>query len=266
MADLFVPGVWWLHGTRGGNVYLVEAGAELVLIDTGFGDSAHGIAREVEEVAPGRAISKILLTHAHVDHAGAAGLLREAYGAEVVAGRADCVRQGERWLLRERVGHSHWLRSLLAAVLRRALPVVVVDRALAGEVEVAAGIVAVPVPGHTPGSYCYLDEARGVAFVGDLVISHVEWLARPLKMSNADDRMYLESLRGFGPRAPEAGCPGHGAPVGEGFGEKVRELAELPRRRMNPFDLMRMRQLRRFGQGMSRRRERAADPPPASGR
>ncbi|MEP7216186.1 MAG: MBL fold metallo-hydrolase, partial [Anaerolineaceae bacterium] len=264
MADLVVPGVWWLHGTRGSNVYLVEAGAELVLIDTGFGDSAQGIAQEVEEVAPGRAISKILLTHAHVDHAGAAGLLRKSCGAEVVAGRAECVRQGERWLLRERVGHSHWLRSLLAAALRRAFPVVIVDRVLAGEAEVAPGIVAVPVPGHTPGSYCYLDEARGVAFVGDLVISHVEWLARPLKMSNANDGLYLESLRKFGPRAPETGCPGHGAPVLAGFGEKLRELADLPRRRMPPFDPMRMRQLRQFGKGMSRRREKAADPPPPS--
>jgi len=260
-----MPGVWWLHGTRGSNVYLVEAGTELVLIDTGFGDSARGIAREVEEVAPGRTVSKILLTHAHVDHAGAAGLLREAYGAEVVAGLADCAWRGERWLLRERVGNSHWLRGLLAAIRRRALPVVVVDQALEGELEVAAGIIAVPVPGHTPGSYCYLDVARGVAFVGDLVISHTEWLARPLKLSNADDKIYLESLRGFAPRAPGAGFPGHGAPIVEGFGEKLRTLADLPRRRMNPFALTRMRQLRRFGHGMSRRRERAADPPPPSG-
>ena len=25
MADLLLPGVWWLHGTRGSNVFLVRA-------------------------------------------------------------------------------------------------------------------------------------------------------------------------------------------------------------------------------------------------
>ena len=36
-ADLVAPGTWWLRGTRGANVYLVEADdGSLVLVDTGF--------------------------------------------------------------------------------------------------------------------------------------------------------------------------------------------------------------------------------------
>jgi len=35
LADLLAPGLWWLHGTRGSNVYLVEADdGQLALVDT----------------------------------------------------------------------------------------------------------------------------------------------------------------------------------------------------------------------------------------
>src|SRR5690606_2965836 len=111
-------------------------------------------------------------------------------------------------------------------------PVVIVDRPLTGEVTVAPGILAVPTPGHTPGSYCYLDEQRGVAFVGDLVISHRDALTRPMPVANADDSLYLASLHSFAQRARQVGCAGHGHPVTEGFGVQLRQLAVMPRRSM----------------------------------
>ena len=77
-----VPGVWWLHHTRGSNVYLVEAaGGQLLLVDTGFAASTPGIVEEVERVARGRAPSRILLTPAHVEHSGAAAPWRARDGA-----------------------------------------------------------------------------------------------------------------------------------------------------------------------------------------
>jgi glyoxylase-like metal-dependent hydrolase (beta-lactamase superfamily II) len=122
----------------------------------------------------------------------------------------------------------------------------------------------VPTPGHTPGSYCYVDVRRGIAFVGDLVISHGDSLARPLKASNADDEAYLGSVARFAERAPEIGCAGHGPPVLAGFGEQLRELAALPRRGgFSPRVVLdRMRRLQAFRKGMSRRER---PPPPAGG-
>ncbi|MDA1004433.1 MAG: MBL fold metallo-hydrolase, partial [Chloroflexi bacterium] len=75
MADVIAPGVWWLHGTRGSNVFAIDAGGQLLLIDTGFASSADAIITELAQIAPGRRLDAILLTHSHVDHAGAAAAL-----------------------------------------------------------------------------------------------------------------------------------------------------------------------------------------------
>lgn len=109
MADLLAPGLWWLHGTRGSNVYLVEADdGRLALIDSGFGSSAAPVLAEVE--AQGRPLAAILLTHAHRDHSGAAAAVRAATGAEVFLGEetASAALAGlsstRRWGARTRGG------------------------------------------------------------------------------------------------------------------------------------------------------------------
>ena len=62
-ADLVAPGTWWLRGTRGANVYLVEADdGSLVLVDTGFRGSEAAILRALDGVAPGKPLEAILLT------------------------------------------------------------------------------------------------------------------------------------------------------------------------------------------------------------
>ncbi|GAB4322703.1 MAG: MBL fold metallo-hydrolase [Dehalococcoidia bacterium] len=257
MADRLVDGIWWLHGTRGSNVYLVEAAdGELVLVDCGFSTSADAIQRELAIHASGRRLSRILLTHSHLDHAGAAAVLRQRLGVRVVAGAGDVAEaEGGRVLARARGGRL-LPRLRRAARGRRPMSLIPVDDVIEGEVEVAAGLLAVPVPGHTPGSYCYVDVSRDIAFVGDLVISHRDGLARPMRVTNVDDRQYLASLATFAQRAPGAGCPGHGRPVLEGFGEQLRELAALPRRSMLSPALMAQRASRlwSFGRAIGRPR------------
>lgn len=260
MPDQIVPGVWWLRGTRGSNVYLVEAqDGQLLLVDSGFATSAAGIVADLAAVARGRPVSQILLTHAHVDHAGAAMQLREQLGAQVVAGAGDCTSDGrDGWVLHEATGRSHRARRVIQKLLGPVAPppLVIVDRPLAGQVTVAPGILAVPTPGHTPGSYCYVDEERGVAFVGDLVISHSDALTRPMAVANADDTLYLASLHSFAERAPQVGCAGHGRPVTEGFGAQLRQLATMPRRSLlSPFGMLqRARRLRKFASEIARQR------------
>ena len=117
------------------------------------------------------------------------------------------------------------------------------------------GIRAVPVPGHTPGSVCYVVDRLGAAFVGVVVISHEGTLTRAMRMANHDDAEYLESIRRFAAGAPEIGFPGHGTPLLTGFGGALRELGALPRRRPG-FAILWERATRmfRFGRQMSRPR------------
>lgn len=255
MADLLAPGLWWLHGTRGSNVYAVEAGdGQVALIDTGFSSNTEMIIAELRALDLLPRLSAVLLTHMHLDHAGSAGMLRKLTGARIVAGRADCYERGGQIFLRSRVGRTH-LAHLLG---RRRFPAPV-DLAVVGEAEVLPGIRAISTPGHTSGSLCYVVDRLGAAFVGDVVISHGGRLTRSMRLANEDDALYLETLRQFAAAAPERGLPGHGEPLLEGFGDALRALALLPRRRGGPrLHGQRFLRMFRFGRGIARRRVGAA--------
>ena len=257
MAEQMAPDVWWLHGSRGSNVFAIEGEAGLVLIDTGFASSLRGIVEDIDLLRRGGRVSHVLLTHAHVDHAGAAAAIRARYGAVIAAGAGDCaLNTADEAVLREPIGRSHRRRRFVRWLLGRssAVPVEVrIDEILVGE-RMIAGLLAIPVPGHTPGSYCYVLEDRGVAFVGDLVISHDHGLSRPMMMANADDRLYLDSLRAFASRAPDIGCPGHGRPIDSDFRNQLSRLSALSRRSFwSPRGAIeRARRMRDFGRGITR--------------
>jgi glyoxylase-like metal-dependent hydrolase (beta-lactamase superfamily II) len=260
MSDCVVPGVWWLHGTRGSNVFAIEyEDNHLVLVDTGFSSSANAIIQEILNIPGNRTPSHLLITHAHADHTGAAAALRTHYSLEVIAGATDTHKVERRSVINDNVGRTHPGRRIAHALRRRARPVAtttVVDRPIEGEQAILPGLRAIPVPGHTPGSYCYVDDARGVAFVGDLIISHPDTLTRPMKLTNTDDAQFLASLATFAEGAPDIGCPGHGAPILNNFGEQLRTLATLPRRsQFSPrLFAIRARRMADFSRIISRRR------------
>lgn len=254
VADLLAPGLWWLHGTRGSNVFLLEADdGQLALVDTGFASSVSAITREVQ--AHGGTLSAILLTHKHRDHSGSAAALHERFGAPVIAGRGDCFERAGRLFLRSTVGRTHVGRFIAGSLRRGGAGPIPVDVAVTREAEILPGIRAIPVPGHTPGSLCFVVDRLDAAFVGDLVISHHGELTRSMRMANHDDDQYLETLRQFGSSAPGAGLPGHGTPIMHGFGESLRTLAALPRRPMG-IGTTRERVVRmaRFSRQLSRKR------------
>ena len=258
MAELIAPGIWWLHGTRGSNVYFVGADdGSLALVDTGFASSAEAILAEV--AALGRPLAAVLLTHLHRDHSGAAREVCEKTGARLHLGLADCVERDGKFVLRSRVGRSHVSRFLFSRSHPEHIQLVPVDVPLEGECQPLPGIRAIPAPGHTDGSYCFVVDRVGAAFVGDLVISHGGTLTRSMKMANRDDVQYLESIRRFSDVAPAAGLPGHGTPVLEGFGDALRELAALPRTSNSPANVfVRVVRLWRFSRQMFRERRARA--------
>jgi len=70
------------------NAYLIDEGDQLTLVDTGLPLSASGILRAAARI--GRPITRIALTHAHQDHAGAVDRLVEALPqAEVACSRRE---------------------------------------------------------------------------------------------------------------------------------------------------------------------------------
>jgi glyoxylase-like metal-dependent hydrolase (beta-lactamase superfamily II) len=100
-----VKGVYRVAGpditdNRDCNVYLID-GDRLLLIDSGFGESAEKIIENIEAagVDSGR-IDSIVLTHCHIDHMGGARKLRELTGGRLMMHELDAqiVEKGDNRL------------------------------------------------------------------------------------------------------------------------------------------------------------------------
>lgn len=214
-----VDGVWWLRGTRGSNVYAVRLGdRSIALVDSGGAGNALAIEEGLRAAGlDPSAVRALLLTHHHWDHAGSAAALRERFDLRVIAGAGD-VEDGR---LRQ---HMRWRGR------RRGVAPVVVDAVVPmdGDSEPLPGVIAIPAPGHTAGSLCYLLPDRELMLIGDVALHSGDRMSRPLTISNHDTAAQERSLRAIAERSPRHGAPGHGDPLTEQFREWMLELASKP--------------------------------------
>lgn len=109
-------------------------------------------------------IEKILLTHGHVDHIGAAGILQERLGAPVYIHPQDAAYLTDTYLnLSESTGYpiivSHYEELYDGEIIRL--------KANSGFY-----LKVIYTPGHTPGSVTYYSPEEKAAFVGDLLYQH----------------------------------------------------------------------------------------------
>jgi len=141
------------------NTYVVgdEATGEGVLIDPG--DEAARIALAVERT--GLEISRILITHAHIDHVGAVAGLAEEYACPVFM-HAEA---------------EPMLRALPQQALMMGMrfgKVPTVDGYIADEQEIEVGglrLRALYTPGHAPGHLAFHVAEEGVVFAGDALFA-----------------------------------------------------------------------------------------------
>ena len=84
------PGVWYISGNDWAACYLIDTGDGLVLIDTAMHESAYLMIENIRKLGYELTdIKKILLTHAHIDHIGAARTMKELTGAKLYLGARD---------------------------------------------------------------------------------------------------------------------------------------------------------------------------------
>jgi glyoxylase-like metal-dependent hydrolase (beta-lactamase superfamily II) len=180
-------------GLRAVNVYVIEAGDGLVLIDSGW---ALEVARKALTTALGSLGAKLgdvrsfLVTHVHRDHYTLGVQLRREFGGTVSLGL------GERQAIAVLAGGTAEPFAPQLAELRasgadriiaalgdtaRALPGGAADwgepdRWLTPHQEVGAGdrtLTVVPTPGHTRGHVVFRDASAGLLFAGDHVLPHI---------------------------------------------------------------------------------------------
>jgi metallo-beta-lactamase class B len=84
------PRTYYISGQKWVGAYLIDTDSDLILIDTGIEESAYLLVDSIYQLGykPSQ-IKKILLSHAHVDHCGAAALMKELSGAELYMSRED---------------------------------------------------------------------------------------------------------------------------------------------------------------------------------
>ena len=227
MTKRITSNVWQLYAARGCNVYAVEVDdRKLAVVDCGLRISERMI-REINGIliqTDLREVGYVLVTHKHRDHIGGLSSLHEYFpDAKIVAGEADCFFDTD---------NQPWIDANPVSI--------VVSGEMGSITELTPNMKGVPLPGHTMGSLAFICEKSRVTFTGDTVISHVNTLARPLKFLNADDTLYLESLKTLASLATDIGAPGHGLIIEHSFAERISDLAELPRQKMNPSEVYRI--------------------------
>jgi len=164
---LRVPGAWGLPATC---CWLVRADDGVTLVDVGL--SAAAVLRHLPEIEAemGR-LRRIVLTHAHIDHAGGLRDLVEATGATPLASEAEVP------YLTGRASTADAPGSLLCrAILRVGRLLGLCDPAPTRGVEAlregdrVGGMEVLATPGHTPGSLSLWDPQTRSLFTGDNVL------------------------------------------------------------------------------------------------
>lgn len=213
--DLLRIGGWQLYRWRDGD--------RVTLIDTG----APGGEAELAAAVPG--LERIVLTHFHADHVGAAPALRSATSAEVVAGAGDAE------ILRGAAEPppadlADWEVPLLERTPKLPWIVPVDVDTVAGDgdtLDFGGGAQVLAVPGHTAGSIAIYLPRHKILFTGDTIASADGRVI--LGVFNQDRALAAESMRRQAELDVEIACFGHGDPVTSGAGKRLREAAaELP--------------------------------------
>lgn len=191
------------------NVFLVDAGGPLVLIDAGRGLDVDAIQRNVEEdgLDPSR-IAAVLVTHSHDGHTAGLKAFRERWGCEIWMPRvaAPIVAQGTDPGIPFNVGLGMYPDGWTFPCVEAEHLVDDGDEIVVGE----ARFRAILVEGHTPDSTCFLweHEGRRTLFTGDVVFHAGRIGLVNLPASNLDD--YRRDLPKLGGLGVDALCPGHG--------------------------------------------------------
>jgi glyoxylase-like metal-dependent hydrolase (beta-lactamase superfamily II) len=156
------------------NAYLLENDAGIYLVDAGAPGDADRIQKHMNQI--GRSDLKVIfLTHAHIDHFGAAAELQRRTGAPIAIHKDDAPALAEAETRLGKVRGRGRLVGALLPLLEWMLPPEPVKADLLvtdGQSLAEFGLKATTLhtPGHTPGSSCLVVDGD-IVFAGDLVSS-----------------------------------------------------------------------------------------------
>ncbi len=204
------------------NVFLVIDGSELTAIDTGMPrnagkilDYVHKIGREPSD------ISRILLTHCHIDHVGSAHELRRLTNAKVAIHQEDAEYvAGTKAFPRP--------KGVTGILLKAVSPFVkftpVQPDVTLKENDKVGKLTVVHTPGHTPGSISLYDPERKVLFVGDTIRFTSGKVSGPPERFTSDMKQAVQSIGKISKLDFNVMLSGHGEPLKPNASDRIKEF------------------------------------------
>ena len=231
--------------TRPGHVhaYLLPGEDGWTVVDTGVGlpDAAERWRAELASVEG--PVARIVVTHFHPDHVGAAADLHELTGAPVVQAALDYAQCELVW------GNPRWAERLADWFHAHGVPHGVTeelveqgsvyrpfiryqpDPVLVQPGELVGGWELVAAPGHADGQLCLLRD--GILLAADHVLDPISPTVGLWPASRQDPLGdYLAALQRTVEHAPRLALPGHGEPIADPVG-RARALIEHHRVRLD---------------------------------
>ncbi len=163
IKDIFIVGGPNITDGRDGCIYLINLG-ELILIDSGAGWSVDKIINNIDKLGfDCKNISRILLTHCHIDHIGGAPEIKKRFGSKIYIHKLDAppLEKGDQILTA-----ATWYQTRFPPT-----PVDVKFNSHEEILEIGGErVICIHTPGHTPGSICiYMDkDGKRIIFAQDL--------------------------------------------------------------------------------------------------
>lgn len=233
------------------NVFLFQDGDVADLLDCGMNseESVAMILRAVEEIGA-RRLRKLVVTHIHPDHYGAAGTLAGEGRADLYIHRLEVplvnpryveleqlVAEVRRYLLINGVPEDETdvlsnSQRALSQVVKPAEPAVQLD----GAEVVTMGHHSLRIewtPGHSPGHISLFEKESGLLFAGDHILPDLSPNIGLHPQSTPDPlHDYLSGLRRMAALEPRQVLPAHGRPFADVHGR----VETLTRHHLRRFD------------------------------
>jgi glyoxylase-like metal-dependent hydrolase (beta-lactamase superfamily II) len=197
-------------------IYGARIGDKVVLFDAGIDTEGRALDALLAHLSAGRDdVSDVFLTHGHFDHVAASPLCKKA---RIHVGADDV----------EMMARRAPIEPFVARMIEHIVPVgpVAATDPYQGRMEIAVGdktVTAVPLPGHTPGSYLLFFD--GVLLAGDSIqISDgkLQFAMEATTVNPLANRVNLSHVKELlGPLAVDVVCTGHQGCTAAGDGARL---------------------------------------------
>jgi glyoxylase-like metal-dependent hydrolase (beta-lactamase superfamily II) len=231
-AVQLAPGVWRIPLIRDyvNGFMLRDDDGQVTLIDMGVPRSGPKVMAALASIGSGPSdVTRLMLTHAHPDHAGGAAYVAEQTGREFGVHEADAefVRSGTGPARDRTIPLGRLLARLPATFPAAPVGETFTDGQV---VPFAGGIEVIHTPGHSPGHASYLHRESGVLITGDAIFN-VLGLRWPIKAFCTDFKMTTRTARRLAELDYTTAAFTHGPHLSDRPREHIRKfLAEHPAR------------------------------------